>query len=215
MTGSYSRRRPARLPAAEDLDAELGRIAAMTIDQLRDLWRETRGREPPEALTKDLIARALAHFLQDERLGGLRPDLRELLASLPTKGAAPMRHLKVGSVIVREHRGAVHEVMIVPDGFCWQGKVYASLSTIARKITGTNWNGPRFFGLRGGEPAPSLTAAQEPTAPRRKPRAGAKPIQPVSSAAAKHLVARASRATSSSVSVSQSRELSEHPGVRP
>ena len=81
MTGSPSRRRPARLPAAADLDAELGRIAAMTIDELRDLWRATRRREPPEALTKDLIARALAHFLQDERLGGLRPDLRKLLAS--------------------------------------------------------------------------------------------------------------------------------------
>ena len=202
------------MPAATDLDAELGRIAAMTIDELRDFWRETRGREPPEALTKDLIARALAHFLQEERFGWLKPQLRKLLASFSGKGKLPMRHLKVGSIIVREYQGKVHEVMIVPDGFCWQGKVYASLSTIARKITGTSWNGPRFFGLRGGEPAPSLTAAQEPTAPRRKPRADAKPIQPVSSAAAKHLVARASRATSSSVSVSQSRESSEHPGVR-
>ena len=42
----------------------------------------------------------------------------------------------------------------MPDGFCWRGEVYASLSTIARKITGTSWNGPRFFGLRGGEEAP-------------------------------------------------------------
>ncbi len=91
------------------------------------------------------------------------------------KGAAPMRHLKVGSVIVREYQGKVHEVMVVPDGFIWQGKVYASLSTIARKITGTSWNGPRFFGLRGGEPAPSTATAREPAQPRQKPRAGAKP----------------------------------------
>ena len=81
------------MPAAEDLDAELGRIAAMTIDQLRDLWRETQGREPPQALTKDMIARALAHFLQDERLGGLRPRLRKLLASLSAKSA-----LAIGNV---------------------------------------------------------------------------------------------------------------------
>ena len=89
MTVSSSRRLPARLSAAADLDAELGRIAAMNINELRDLWRETRGREPPEALTKDLIARALAHFLQDERIGGLRPELRKLLASLPGKGRPP------------------------------------------------------------------------------------------------------------------------------
>ncbi len=56
--------------------------------------------------------------------------------------------MKVGSVIVREHKGVVHEVMVVPGGFCWQGETYDSLSTIARKITGVSWNGPRFFGLR-------------------------------------------------------------------
>ena len=88
-----------------------------------------------------------------------------------------MRHLKVGSIIVREYQGKVHEVMVVPDGFCWQAQVYPSLSTIARKITGTGWNGPRFFGLRGGEPAPSTAEAREPAQPRKKPRAGAKLVQ--------------------------------------
>src|SRR5271156_1237632 len=71
------------------------------------------------------------------------------------------RHLKVGSVIVREHQGKVQEVMVMSDGFCWQGRVYTSLSTIARKITGASWNGPRFFGLRGGEPAPSAAAGPQ------------------------------------------------------
>ena len=156
MTRSYSRRQAARLSAAADLDAELGRIAAMTIDELRALWREMRGFEPPEALTKDLIARALAHFLQKERFGGLKPQLRKLLASFSGNGKVPMRHQKVGSIIVREYQGKVHAVMVVPDGFCWQAQVYPSLSTIARKITGTSWNGPRFFGLRGGEPAPFI-----------------------------------------------------------
>jgi Protein of unknown function (DUF2924) len=49
---------------------------------------------------------------------------------------------------VREHQGVVHEVLAVPGGFCWQGKTYDSLSNVAKKITGTSWNGPRFFGLR-------------------------------------------------------------------
>lgn len=60
--------------------------------------------------------------------------------------------MKVGSVIVREHRGVVHEVLVVPGGFCWQDKTYDSLSAIAKKITGVSWNGPRFFGLRSKEP---------------------------------------------------------------
>jgi Protein of unknown function (DUF2924) len=50
---------------------------------------------------------------------------------------------------------------VVPGGFCWQGQVFASLSTIARKITGTSWNGPRFFDLRGGEEA-SAAGAGDP-----------------------------------------------------
>ena len=53
---------------------------------------------------------------------------------------------------------ASREVLVVPGGFCWQEQVFASLSTIARKITGTSWNGPRFFGLRGGEVAPAADA---------------------------------------------------------
>ena len=221
MTVSYSRRRPARLPAAADLDAELGRIAAMNIDELRALWREMRGFEPPEALTKDLIARALAHFLQDERLGGLKPQLRKLLASFSGKGKVPMRHLKVGSIIVREYQGAVHEVMIVPDGFCWQGKVYPSLSTIARKITSTSWNGPRFFGLRAAEPAPSTAEAREPAQPTKKALVGSKSIQSGPSTAAERVVADAGRATAAprfarpSALIARSRRSSERPEGRP
>ena len=56
-----------------------------------------------------------------------------------------------GSVIVREHKGVLHEVMIVPDGFCWRGQTFDSLSIIAKRITGVSWNGPRFFGLRAAK----------------------------------------------------------------
>ena len=75
--------------------------------------------------------------------------MRKLLDRLAQGGAEPLRHLKVGTVMVREHQGTLHEVMVVPGGFSWQDKTYPSLSTIARAITGTSWNGPRFFGLRG------------------------------------------------------------------
>jgi Protein of unknown function (DUF2924) len=116
-----------------------------------------------------LIARALAHFLQEERLGGLASPLRKLLASISEKGAEPVRRLKVGSVIVREYQGKLHEVMVVPEGFLWQGQVYASLSAVALKITGTSWSGRRFFGLcDGADAGPSSGAGREPS-PTKKP----------------------------------------------
>ena len=148
MGARRSGRRPLSRSAVENLDAELDRIAALNIDRLRALWRETIGCPAPGALSKDLIARALAHGLQEERLGGLDRNLRRLLATLAKPGAEPIRHLKIGSVIVREFEGKIHKVMVAPGGFYWSGQTFSSLSAIARKITGTNWNGPRFFGLR-------------------------------------------------------------------
>ena len=65
------------------------------------------------------------------------------------------RRLKAGTVLVREYLGERHTVTVVPDGFLWADKTYASLSVIAQAITGTKWNGPRFFGLRmAREPEP-------------------------------------------------------------
>ena len=152
--GPALKRRPAPQPAVENLGAEIDRIAALNVDRSRALWREMMGRPAPDALSKELIARALAYRLQEQSLGGLDPHLRRLLATLAKPGAEPIRHLKIGSVIVREHEGEIHEVMVAPGGFYWSGQTYSSLSAIARKITGTSWNGPRFFGLRGkDEPA--------------------------------------------------------------
>jgi hypothetical protein len=154
MARKDSQPRSAAPPTATDVDAEVGRIASMSFEALRALWGKRRGGEPPATLSKDLIARALSHWLQEENAGGLSPRLRRLLTAVAKNGAEPVRHLKIGSVIVREHQGVLHEVMAAPEGFCWQGKTYSSLSAIALKITGTSWNGPRFFGLRDAEEAP-------------------------------------------------------------
>jgi hypothetical protein len=104
-------------------------------------------RSPP-AFSKDLLARAICYRLQEQTFGGLSASTDRLLRSLVKPGAEPPRQVKVGSVLIREHQGVVHEVLVVPGGFCWRGKTYDSLSTIAKTITGTGWNGPRFFGLR-------------------------------------------------------------------
>jgi hypothetical protein len=144
-----NRWQPVETPAAERLEAELDRIAALGLDEVRALWRELTQQNAPKALSGDLLARMIAHRIQEQRLGKLSREMRKLLDRLAKGGAEPLRHLKVGTVMVREHQGTLHEVMVVPGGFSWQEKTYPSLSTIARAITGTSWNGPRFFGLRG------------------------------------------------------------------
>jgi hypothetical protein len=157
MSRLHKRKRPEHAPATCDLGSEIEAISAMTIDQLRDRWMTKHRFGPPAALTKDLLARALCQQIQEERLGGLDRPLRRLLSEAARSGASPAPRIKVGSVIVREHQGRVHEVVVTPDGFLWAGETYASLSTIARKITGTSWNGPRFFGLRGRAGGPGLS----------------------------------------------------------
>jgi Protein of unknown function (DUF2924) len=133
---------------AESPDAALAHIGEMNIEQLRGCWRETIASAPPAAFSKDLLARAICYRLQEQALGGLSASTGRLLGFLVKPGVEPLRHVKIGSVLIREHQGVVHEVLVVPGGFCWRGKTYDSLSTIAKKITGTSWNGPRFFGLR-------------------------------------------------------------------
>jgi hypothetical protein len=132
---------------AEPLDAALARIVEMNIEQARVCWRESFASDPPAAFSKDLLARAICYRLQEQAFGGLSAPTGHLLRSLLKPGEPP-RRIKVGSVLVREHQGLVHEVLVVPGGFCWRGQTYDSLSTIAKAITGTRWNGPRFFGLR-------------------------------------------------------------------
>jgi hypothetical protein len=108
------------------------------------------GAVPPRGLTKDIVARMIAYRIQEEAFGGLDKETIKLLDRLARgdKTNELNRRLKPGTVLVREYQGERHTVTVVPDGFLWQDKTYSSLSTIAQLITGTKWNGPRFFGLR-------------------------------------------------------------------
>jgi DUF2924 family protein len=167
MARHLAQAQPASAPA-EALEVDLARIRAMNIDQLKAAWREAFASDPPLAFSKDLLARAIAFHTQQKALGGLPPAAARLLRSLIKPGVEPPRQVKVGSVIVREHQGVVHEVVAVPGGFGWQGKTYDSLSNVAKKITGTSWNGPRFFGLRSkrdrqtsGNPDPGGAPARQ------------------------------------------------------
>ena len=132
------------------IDAEIDHIRSLGIVALRTRWRSMFDKTPPAGLTKDIIARMIASRIQEEAFGGLDKDSIKLLDRL-ARGDKPGEvnsRLKAGTVLVREYKGERHTVTVLPDGFLWHVTTYASLSTIARSITGTAWNGPRFFGLR-------------------------------------------------------------------
>jgi hypothetical protein len=104
-------------------------------------------------LWRDLLLRTLAWRLQEKAFGGHDKATLKLLEGSGQKRAGDerCRRLKTGTVLIRDFGGSRHTVTIVPEGFIWREKTYSSLSAIARIITGTNWNGPRFFGLREGD----------------------------------------------------------------
>ena len=110
---------------------------------------------PPGSFGRELLALGIAYLRQERRYGGLRKaSARELdrlfrrtLADPTGKDTAPMP-ARPGTILVREWQGTTHHVTVVADGFIWNGRSHSSLSGIARAITGTKWNGPRFFGLR-------------------------------------------------------------------
>ena len=144
------------------LEAEVDHVRSLGLEALRTLWRTTLRSPPPPAFTKDLMARFLCWHIQEQAQGGLDPRTARLLDGY-TPGAkhreaeAP-RRLKPGTVLVREYQGERHTVTVVPGGYLWQEGTYASLSTIARAITGTAWSGPRFFGVRNAASHPSESA---------------------------------------------------------
>ena len=118
----------------------------------------------------------LAYRLQSAAFGDIDKSIRRILRSGKEDGvSAPFDRrepqtreglgLKAGALLVREWNGRLERVMILEEGFAWNGKTFGSPSQIAKAMTGTNWNGHRFFGLRQGKTAPA-----DPGADRRKRR---------------------------------------------
>jgi hypothetical protein len=148
------------------------------LNGLRRQWRAHLGGEAPAHLPRWLLMRVLAYRLQSDAFGDLDKSIRRNLCSGKTDGPdvpfdrpAPQTRqgvaLKAGALLVREWKGQLERVMILEEGFAWNGQTFGSLSQIAKAMTGTNWNGHRFFGLRQGRTAPAGEARD-----RRHSRAG-------------------------------------------
>jgi hypothetical protein len=146
---------PAESPAPDAIARELAQLAQSPIAVLRARWRGEFRSEPPQAFGPDLLRRSLAYKLQETAYGKLstatQRALDRLVAQLEKNLSARValpRRIKPGSVLVRDWKGKSHRVTVLAQGFEHEGRTHESLSEIARLITGTRWNGPRFFGLR-------------------------------------------------------------------
>jgi hypothetical protein len=168
---------PSAKSADPAVEAELDRLAVMPIAQLRVRYREVFRSDPPKAFGPDLLRRSIAHRIQERAYGGLSRAAQRLLDQLmrafsakPNGKLVLPRRIKPGSVLVREWKGRSHRVMVLADGFAYDGGTYSNLSEIAGRITGTKWNGPRFFGLRSKmEEGGKATKAGRPGAADRVP----------------------------------------------
>jgi Protein of unknown function (DUF2924) len=137
------------------LAMELQALPGRSTRELQEAWQRLSRLPRPSNLSRDLLVRIIADKLQQATLGGLPPAAKRRLESLARSTAldreaaarAPMLRLKPGSKLMREWRGRTHTVLVLEDGFEHDGKRFASLTQIARAVTGTHWSGPRFFGL--------------------------------------------------------------------
>jgi len=148
-------------PADTEIEAEIDRLRSMPKAELRVRYRALFKSEPPKAFGPDLLRRSIAYRIQEQAYGGLDLSTRRLLNNLMAQQAKSKdgrivvpRRIKSGAVLVRVWKDQSHRVMVLEDGFAYAGKTYASLSEIARLITGARWNGPRFSGLRADSQGP-------------------------------------------------------------
>jgi hypothetical protein len=148
------------LPDARACREALARLPELDLGELRQQWRALYKSDASPHLSRELLLRAVAHRMQEVVFGGLRPEhrrqLRQIVEEFNQTGEVRRRarlELKSGTRLVREWRNRTYEVLVLDNGFSWQRTEYRSLSAIARKITGTAWSGPLFFGLKQNRPA--------------------------------------------------------------
>jgi hypothetical protein len=177
-------------PAADRLAAALDELAGLDAASITRRWRRDFGSAAPPGLSPALRARILAHRLQVRALGDLDRDTAQVLgrfaagrgrgagrgrsepsaAAIPTAITVPVpdrRGHTPGVQLSREWGGRMHTVTVLDVGYAWDGATYPSLSRVAHAITGTKWNGPRFFGLR--ERAEAATGTGRERGERRAP----------------------------------------------
>jgi hypothetical protein len=138
-----------RLPKIEELEG-------LDLNALRQTWAALFPCPAPARMPRGFLMKLVAQGLQEREIGGFPKGLERALAAALNAGphkssSTDGADLRPGTRLVRNWGDAKHEVIVLEDGFAYRGKVYGSLSEIARLITGARWSGPRFFGLKSSE----------------------------------------------------------------
>jgi len=143
--------------APMSVDTEIAHLRDLDAASLKAQWEIEHGGKAPAHLPRHLLFRLLAYRFQAEHFGDLDSDSKRILDQSDSPDDASKRaadavrttkSLRPGTVLGREWNGEMHRVAVLAEGFAWNGATYPSLSKVAFAITGTRWNGPRFFGLR-------------------------------------------------------------------
>jgi len=145
-----------REPAPSDTDAT-------QLNLLRRQYRSLTGKAVHPSVPRFLLARAVAYERQIRQRGDLPARVACALAAAAREELGPPGQacagpdsgrsrspsvIRPGTILVREHGNVLHRVTALENGFSWNGRAFASLSAVARAITGVRWNGPRFFGVQ-------------------------------------------------------------------
>jgi hypothetical protein len=164
------KRHNGRASAKTAIEDGIAHLRGLDLGGLRARWQSVFQRPAPAHLTRHLLFAVIAYRLQADRFGDLDHATRQVLDRTVAKEAGPAistrltsfdqkrTELTPGTVLVREWDRRSQRVMVMADGFAWNGQTYDSLSKVAFAITGTKWNGPRFFGLRDQEDRSTMEA---------------------------------------------------------
>ena len=156
-------RRNGRTSTNTSVEDEIAHLRGLDLKGLRSRWQSVFQRPAPPHLTRHLLFSVIAYRLQADRFGDLDHATKQMLNGMVATEAGPAMSARLasfdqkrteltpGTVLVREWDRQSQRVMVMADGFAWNGQTFDSLSKVAFAITGTKWNGPRFFGLRDKE----------------------------------------------------------------
>src|SRR6202048_3226193 len=157
------KRRNGRVTTDTSVEDEIVHLRGLDLKGLRERWRSVLQRPAPDHLPRHLLFAIIAYRIQVDRFGDLDHETRQLLDRTGPKETGPAMSARLisddhkrteltpGTVLVREWDRRSQRVMVMSEGFAWNGQTYDSLSKVAFAITGTRWHGPRFFGLRSKE----------------------------------------------------------------
>ena len=175
------------------LQAEIGRLPALSLLELRNRWKTLFGHPAPKSLRRNFLARAVAYQMQVDAYGGLsvatRRRLREIAIAVRNGDANAVLgsvRIKPGTQMIRHWQDTTHTVTALAEGFEWNGRTYKSLSAVANAITGTNWNGFAFFGVKRAPSGNKNASGPRRTNSRANPDISAAPVSKVKSARSGH-----------------------------